>query len=257
MTLPNADETLLRRYLLGTVTPQSREGLEARLFSDDKLFWERISIAEDELVGDYVQDALDGEERRDFERHFLCTDERRAKVEFAKALHAYVQQPHLQPQPSRESRTGWFIRPVLSPAWALAAAALLLIMLQVPRFMSGRAGDDTTGGVVAITLPSGLTRAAGGELARVRLSANTRVAHLQLQPDPGSTPYESYRASVHNVDGDELVADIKLTPTPSGLALTLPTDLLPAGDYYVRLHGISNNAKPVQLNRYDFRVLRD
>ncbi len=83
------------------------------------------------------------------------------------------------------------------------------------------------------------------------------MAQLQLQPDPGSTPYASYRAAVYNVDGDELIADIKLTPTPSGLVLTLPTDVLPAGDYYVRLHGVSNNAEPVQLNRYDFRVLRE
>jgi hypothetical protein len=266
MTLPNADETLLRRYLLGTVTPQSREGLEARLFSDDKLFWERISIAEDELVGDYVQDALDGEERRDFERHFLCTDERRAKVEFAKALHAYVQQPQLQPQSSRESRTGWFQRPMLSPAWALAAAALLLIVLQLPRFMSGRVGDGTTSGsgrvgdgttsgVVAVTLPTGLMRAVGGELTRVRLNANSRVVQLQL--DPGSTPYASYRAAVYLVDGDELIADMKVTSTPTGLTLTLPGDLLPGGDYYVRLQGLNPGAAPAQLNRYDFRVLRE
>ena len=255
MTLPNADETLLRRYLLGTVTPQSREGLEARLFSDDKLFWERISIAEDELVGDYVQDALDGEERRDFERHFLCTDERRAKVEFAKALHAYVQQPQLQPQSSRESRKGWFFRPLLSPAWALAAAALLLILLQGPRFMAGRVGDGNTSSVVAITLPAGLMRAVGGELTRVRLNANSRVVQLQL--DPGSTPYASYRAAVYHVDGDELIADMKVTSTPTGLTLTLPGDLLPGGDYYVRLQGLNPGAAPAQLNRYDFRVLRE
>ena len=255
MTLPNADETLLRRYLLGTVTPQSREGLEARLFSDDKLFWERISIAEDELVGDYVQDALDGEERRDFERHFLCTDERRAKVEFAKALHAYVQQPQLQSESSRESRTGWFLRPMLSPAWALAAAALLLIVLQLPRFMSGRVGDGTTSGVVAVTLPAGLMRAVGGELTRVRLNANSRVVQLQL--DPGSTPYASYRAAVYHVDGDDLIADMKVTSTPTGLTLTLPGDLLPGGDYYIRLQGLTPGAAPAPLNRYDFRVLRE
>ncbi len=92
MTLPNADESLLRRYLLGTVTAESRDGLEARLFSDDRLFWERLSIAEDELVSDYVQNALSGEEQQDFENNFLRTDERRAKVEFAKALHTYAEQ---------------------------------------------------------------------------------------------------------------------------------------------------------------------
>ena len=93
MTLPSADESLLRRYLLGTATPESQEDLEARLFSDDRIFSERLSIAEDELVSDYVQSALTDAERQDFEKHFLCTDERRAKLEFAKALHAYAERP--------------------------------------------------------------------------------------------------------------------------------------------------------------------
>ena len=91
MALPSADQSLLRRYLLGTVTPESREDLEARLFSDDRIFSERLTIAEDELVGDYVQSALTDAERQDFEKHFLCTDERRAKLEFARALHAYAE----------------------------------------------------------------------------------------------------------------------------------------------------------------------
>ena len=72
-------------------TPESREDLEARLFSDDRIFSERLSIAEDELVSDYVQSALTDAERQDFEKHFLCTDERRAKLEFARALHAYAE----------------------------------------------------------------------------------------------------------------------------------------------------------------------
>ena len=251
MTLPNADESLLRRYLLGTVTAESRDGLEARLFTDDRLFWERVSIAEDELVSDYVQNALSGEEQQDFENNFLRTDERRAKVEFAKALHTYAEQPYS----SRESRSGWLRRPMLSPAWALAAAALLVLVIQVPRYMAGGSGDGTTSGVVAVTLPPGLTRAAGGELTRVRLNANSRIVLLQL--DQGSTTYASYRASVHHVDGDDFLAEVKLTPTPAGLTLTLPAELLADGDYYVRLQGISAGAEPVQLKRYDFRVLRD
>ena len=48
MTLPGADESLLRRYLLGTVTDAARKDLETRLFSEDRIFWERISIAEDD-----------------------------------------------------------------------------------------------------------------------------------------------------------------------------------------------------------------
>jgi hypothetical protein len=257
MTLPSADESLLRRYLLGTVTDAARKDLEARLFSDDRIFWERISIAEDELVSDYVQNALSQEERQDFEKHFLCTDERRSKVEFASALHSHARTTRSATQEPRESRWAWLLRPMLSPAWAAAAAALLLIVVQVSRIQPR--GPDNALDVVAMTVPSGQTRAAGGDLTRVRLTPNSRIVQLQL--DPESARFAGYRASVHQVDDDALLADMKLTPEStagsSNLTLTLPAALLAGGDYYVRLHGVSPGAPPVPLQRYDFRVIRD
>ena len=259
MTLPSADESLLRRYLLGTVTDAARQDLETRLFSDDRIFWERISIAEDELVSDYVQNALSQEERQDFEKHFLCTDERRSKVEFASALHAHARATThsvRQEQPAqRESRWAWLRRPLLSPAWAAAAAALLLVVVQVSRIQP-RIPDAPD--VVAITVPAQRTRAAGSELARIRLTPNSRIVELQL--DPESSQFAAYRASVYQVDDDALLADMKVTPASTAgkpVMLTLPAALLAGGDYYVRLHGISAGAPPVPLQRYDFRVLRD
>jgi hypothetical protein len=255
MTLPSADESLLRRYLLGTITPPSREELETRLFSDDRTFWERLSIAEDELVSDYVQNALNGEERQDFEKHFLATDERRAKLEFARALHSYSERSGA----AREPRWSWLRRPVLSPAWALAAAALLLVIVQLPRLASRGSADGVEGTVVAIALPTGRTRAVGAELTRVRIQTNTQIVKLQLEPGP--TQYASYRASLYNVDDDALLAEMRLLPSSNagdpGVSLTLPSELLAEGDYYVRLHGISPAGEPVPLQRYDFRVLHD
>jgi hypothetical protein len=254
MTLPDADERLLRRYLLGTISDQSREDLEARLLSDDQIFWERVTIAEDELVSDYVQGALSADERLQFENAFLCTDERRAKVEFMKALRTFATTP--QPVHKPRLATSWWQRPLLSPGWALAAAALLILLIQVPRMMFNRALPADTG-IVAVTLPAGLTRAVGGELPRVRVTRGTRLVRLQL--DPGSTPYSAYRASVHNVDGGNVLAEVELRSSAADqpLTLTLPAESLTEGDYYVRLHGVTPGSEPVTLNRYDFRVLRE
>jgi hypothetical protein len=265
MTLPIADQSLLRRYLLGTATPESREDLEARLFSDDRVFSERLSIAEDELVSDYVQSALTDGERQDFEKHFLCTDERRAKLEFAKALHAYAERSIGVERSDAAQRSGtvrqspwaWLRRPMVSPAWAMAAAALLVLLVQIPRFTTS--GGDVNGSpVVAVSLTAGSTRAAGGELTRVKLNADSQIVRLRLDP---ATRFASYRASVFQVDDDALVAEVRLTPaSQSGspeLTLTMPAESLAAGDYYVRLQGLSPGANPVPLQRYDFRVLRD
>ena len=266
MTLPIADQSLLRRYLLGTATPESREDLERRLFSDDRVFGERLSIAEDELVSDYVQSALTGAERQDFEKHFLCTDERRAKLEFAKALHAYAERPTgfersdaaQRSATVRQSPWAWLRRPMVSPAWAMAAAALLVLLVQMPRFTTS-AGDVSGSTVVAVSLTAGSTRAAGGELTRVRLNADSQIVRLQL--DAEATRFATYRASVFQVDDDALVAEVRLTPTSQSgspeLTLTLPAESLAATDYYVRLQGLSPGANPVPLQRYDFRVLRD
>ena len=258
MTLPSADESLLRRYLLGTVTEEARKDLDTRLFSDDRIFWERISIAEDELVSDYVQNALKSEERQDFDRHFLCTDERRAKLEFARALHTHANHVAVPAAQPRESGWAWLLRPALAPAWAVAAAALLLLVVQLPRFgSSGPSGNVSGLDVVALSVPAGRTRAAGGELPRVRLNADIQIVRLQL--DPESSSFLTYRATLHQVDDDALVADIKLPPASAGstaLTLTLPAELLADGDYYVRLHGVTPGASE-PLQRYDFRVLRD
>ena len=60
--------------------------------------------------------------------------------------------------------------------------------------------------------------------------------------------------------GDETWAQDKLRATPvdgrPAVTLTLPCDLLPPEDYYVRLEGVSPGASPEPLGRYDFRVLR-
>ena len=260
MTLPSADESLLRRYLLGTVTEEAVKDLDARLFSDDRIFWERISIAEDELVSDYVQNGLNQDERQDFEHHFLCTDERRAKLEFAKTLHAYAAgaQPPAHRVRESESPWGWLRRPMVSPAWALAAAALLVLVIQVPRF--GSTGtDDVASDVIAISLPAGRTRAAGGELTRVHLNATSRIVRLQL--DSESARFPTYRAGVYHVDDDALIADMRLAPPASAgspeMALILPAELLTEGDYYIPLQGLAPGAAAVPLQRYDFRVLRN
>ena len=268
MTSPSTDQSLLRQYLLGSATAESREALEARLFSDDRIFSERLSIAEDELVSDYVQRALNDAERQDFEKNFLCTNERRSKLEFLKALHAYAEreassQPRgetIRARTDRESRWAWLRRPLVSPAWAIAAAAMLLLVIPVSRFVSSPAGPVSGSSVVATSLAGGLTRASDGELARVRLNNDSQIVRLHLASE-SSPRFTTYHASLFRVDDDVVVAEMRLTPgAETGrqeITLTLPAETLTEGDYYVRLQGVSPGTNPVPLQRYDFRVLRN
>lgn len=252
MTTDKADDEVLRGYLLGRLAPESRESVEKRLFPDDRIFWEHLVLVEEELIDQYARGELDGEDSASFERDFLCTDERRAKLELARALRAYAERR----QESRRRAWDWLRGPVATPAWALAAAATLVLAL--PAVVWQLAAARGPQGEVSARLSPGLVRDVGGELTRVTLPPGCQLVRLQL--DPGLTERPAYRATLHEVAGDALWSQEKLRAAAAGettaVTLTLPCDLLRADDYYVRLEGLSPGADPEPLDRYDFRVLR-
>lgn len=245
-----SDDRLLRRYLLGTLSPDSREAVEARLLSDDRVFWERLTLVEDDLIDDYVADGLDADDRAIFERDFLCTDARRSKLEFARAISAYADHEH----GSRRLAAWERMRTaVLRPGWAMAAAALLLVLLPVAALRFGTSGPSE----VSARLSPGLVRDAQGAVPRIAIAPDAALVRLYLEI--GSDEYERYRATLHEASGDELWSQSRLSAADSGgtaVRVTLPGELLNPGDYYLRLYGVPPNQEPEPLGRYDVRVLR-
>lgn len=249
---PLNDSDAQRRYLLGRLPPEVQESIEARLLSDDRVFWERLSLEEEHLIDEYAADRLDNEAREDFERHFLSTEERRAKLAFVRALQAYANSPH-----ERAGVLEWLRRPVLAPRWALAVAATLLLALPTAVWHFAGAGP-AAGDDVRVWLSADLVRA-GGTIARVRVVEGCRAIRLQL--DPGPVAYASYKATLHEVTGEERLSqgqlETRLIDNRPAVTLTLPCEALPEGDYYVRLHGLAPGAEPVVLQRYHVRVLHE
>ena len=196
--------------------------------------------------------ALDEDARRLFESHFLCTAERHAKLQFARALRGYA----------REERAGgtralsWLLAPSALPRWAVAAAASLLLL--VPGLIWQFAPGGHRPAAVTVSIAPGLLRDAGGEIARVVPAPGCQVMHLDLTA--GSELYSGYAATVFDVNGEALWSQHRLGGvTREGaiaVRLTLPCDLLPEGDYWVRLSGLSPGQEPAPLDRYDVRVLR-
>ena len=79
----------LRRYLLGALDEEARQGVERRLMAEEELF-EELLVVEEELTDQYLNEELSADERRGFEGYFLSTPERRRKLRFAKAFGRYV-----------------------------------------------------------------------------------------------------------------------------------------------------------------------
>jgi hypothetical protein len=129
------DESLVRQYLLGELSPEERESIERRVISDDASF-ETLLLVEDELMDQYVRGGLNREETRLAEKHFLSSPERKQSLRFAKAFQRYVGStpaPIISNQSSVKEVSWWQKFPLIlrlqNPAVATCLIAALLLLL--------------------------------------------------------------------------------------------------------------------------------
>jgi hypothetical protein len=89
MDMDYENELPLKSYLLGDMNPDEQHRLEQRLMIDSAVF-DELCRTEDELIDDYLEGVLSGQEKEKFENLFLSSPERRQKLSFAIALRRYV-----------------------------------------------------------------------------------------------------------------------------------------------------------------------
>jgi hypothetical protein len=78
-------EGLIVQYLLGDLPEETLSEIEDRAFQDQQVL-QHILAVESELIDQYVRGELPDFAQSQFESRFLASDERRRKIEFAKAL---------------------------------------------------------------------------------------------------------------------------------------------------------------------------
>jgi hypothetical protein len=81
------DEAIARRYLLGDLPEDERQHVEEKLMTDGE-FFTQVEMIGEELIEDYVRDALTRQERERLEQNFLGTLEGREQVRLSTALRA-------------------------------------------------------------------------------------------------------------------------------------------------------------------------
>ncbi len=110
--------------------------------------------------------------------------------------------------------------------------------------------------VTSYLLSPGLLRGAG-DMERVILPSGSSLVRLQL--DIEVDDYESYRAALHEAEGVELWTQSKMKAETTGertvVVLTLPSQILPHGDYHLRLSGLATGGDFELLARYYFRAI--
>ena len=79
------DIELARKYFLGQTADAERDSIENRFFIDEEYSY-FLDKTERDLIDEFVRKNLSDADARHFEKHYLVSDERRAKLRFARAL---------------------------------------------------------------------------------------------------------------------------------------------------------------------------
>src|SRR5205085_12009129 len=98
-----ADEKTIRQYLLGELDEAEMVRFEERLMTDDELF-EMLRVVEDELIDEAAARELSAEEQGRFDRNFLATPDRRARLGLSRDLHDYARRVATVTRPLRSPR---------------------------------------------------------------------------------------------------------------------------------------------------------
>ncbi|MDQ3135163.1 MAG: hypothetical protein M3Q76_10200 [Acidobacteriota bacterium] len=111
---PVEDNERATRYLLGELPAEEQSGVEDDYFAPGDAF-EQLLAAEDDLIDAYVRGELSATRQVRFESHFLATERRRQRVEFARELRRSVNSLAAASSPARMTRET--AATTLSPSW--------------------------------------------------------------------------------------------------------------------------------------------
>jgi len=212
----------IRRYLLGGLPEEERAMLESRYVADERVF-QKLVAGENDLIDCYARGLLSQAERTEFESRYCTTPERKARVQFAIALHQAGGRARHQ-APGFFDRLVWpAMRALLggsrSFAWAAAVAGTALAMYagfwlqtRVRRGDIERAQTQTAGRrhesvpgqtAAAPSQPNQRTTGAGGNTKLVERRPN--IAVLALVPGAhrgagGAPPTLTLSAAVTSVE---------------------------------------------------------
>ena len=269
------------QYLLGAAPPELAEQMDELSITDDH-FAIRLRAVENDLVDSYVRDELSGEDLQRFRAHFLVSQRRREKVEFAKSFTAVAERPK-PPLPPRRS----FFQAM---QYAFAALILFLLLatgylvrenahlrgeLEATRAEKARFEQQATESekraagqsaipepkkiltpalTAALVLPPATRGAQALPVLSIAPGTDRAVFHLQLE----ANDFTRYRAALSDPATNRTVwRSGELTSKGEGrvVSVTVPTSLFRQQHYVLNLSGIQHQGATEFVGGYPFRVV--
>ncbi|HEY6122812.1 MAG TPA: hypothetical protein VIV66_22850 [Pyrinomonadaceae bacterium] len=137
------NESVIRAYVLGTLSEQEIERLDERSVTEDE-FADFLRVVENDLVDAYIKGELSGSSLEQFKSNYLSTTSGREKLEFAQALETFSEKHANRPTvesteilpvlPAKRNAWGGFLgfsgfSFSAWPRWAAVSVAVVLIAL--------------------------------------------------------------------------------------------------------------------------------
>jgi len=282
MPAERVEEALLQNYLLGNLSEEAQVQVEDRAFANPG-YLAAVEAAEADLIDAYVRGELSSPDRRQFERRFLVSPQRRNKVEFAKAF-ARVAAELTPSQPLPFPRRSLLdILHSLSPGFQFAAAVATLVIFAGAIWLARQNAALRTqvaslqtqqrpapavnppspappevqrpapSPIPALVFLPGLTRAES-RMQQLTIPPDAQLTHLELRLEPRDD-YPRYRVELRTRSGQDVLTLANLRKRGNSVAFDIPTASLPAGDYELALKGLSDG-QPTDLAFHYFRVTK-
>jgi hypothetical protein len=247
--------------LLGIASKEDEQRTEEAILAGDVNSAD-IDTLEDRLIDDFIFGDLSPDEERAFTAHFLSTEERRQRLNFARALMRYVQnQPSVAPEIGRDSLRSGAQRSTLpwprSTVAALAASILLACLVgfqQIILHRKAQTAESAQNEIITLQSdladrdsrpPADSAQEVHFVLPRVERDAlHPTVLHIPLQarlvwidlhlilPSTGTYTVELIKAN-QRLWSQELGASEG--PTADKSIIVLPAYLLTSGQYLIQL----------------------
>lgn len=278
----------ITRFLLGEVDDEERQRLESLFVSDPKSR-EKILIAENDLIDDYLEDCLTASDRDKFLAQYGDTPQQRRKLRIARSIKEYALAEAMLTQTTTSAIPKWrtFLsslsslgprRPMLFiPIAATLTIACVVAVVWLVQLNSRRAQENSRRVAIEreltdLNAPSSL-REVGPQMFSIVLPP---VSVRSVEPQAELTPrtdirvvelqllwtqkeqYASYRAVLRRVGNTEqfTIPNLQVEKISGGSAVRvrLPAHILTRGLYQVSVSGVAGDGAPGQVEEYTFTV---
>jgi len=252
MALNNHDQTRIREYLLGRLSDDEEEKVEARLMVDDELF-EELEISRGELLEEYCAGELSQTDRKSFEAGYLASPEGRKRHTFSRALERLPERPPA-PVPARP-RISFFDRIRAYFNWqrlAFAAGSAALVVTLATALLLRRPPV-----FVSFDLTSNVANRAPGarQYHPVRFSPDTDEVRFALKLPQSATPRSGYVVELDNQT--DVTTLTPIAQNESSVLVAIPVKQLPPGLYALRLQAkLADGTSQPEPWEYYFEVFK-